>query len=314
MKSPTIYTWLERLLGAVFIIGAVLKAMDMNQFAVQIAAYRVLTDDDAIRIAAWATLLVETFIGVAFLASIRLRGIVHMATIAILTVFTGLIFYAWTYHGLTDCGCFGAWIKMTPPVSIAKNVVMIIMAAVAWVMAALTVVQSQDPLLTPAQRKGRAIAGVLSLCAVIAATAYGVAQSEPPPDAPDPKNVDADRPFAQFVLEADGVHYDLGVGNHIVPMLSATCEHCMATVPDLNNLMILLEGHTVVALMLGKTAEIEEFRLMTAPDFPTIRINDLEFVKHVDIPPRIHLVHDGVSVAHWDEHAPDLDTVLAYED
>ena len=122
----------EKVLGIVFVIAAAMKAWDLEAFAVQIRYYHVLRDPSALAFAAVGSVAWETLLGVAMIVGLRLRGWVFAAVVATLAVFTGLVVYAWIFHDLEDCGCFGSLAPMGPGATTAKNAVLFALAAVAW--------------------------------------------------------------------------------------------------------------------------------------------------------------------------------------
>jgi hypothetical protein len=289
----------EVILGGVFLVGALLKALDVNRFAVQITYYGVVARPDLVSLVALGTPGVETFLGMALLLRLRLRGMTFAAVLGLLAVFTGLIAYGWAFHGLKDCGCFGP-IEMSPEVSIAKNVLLGVLAAIGWSG------YWKNPL-KPANVKVFCVQGMACAVLACAVALYSLAHLE--------KVKESERPFAQFVFEVDGVPYDLGKGEYFVAMLSMTCEHCMASVPALNDLTNTPGFPPVVALCYEeKPGALEDFQAQTSPIFPLYSLGDrlrtfFSFVGQE--PPRFYLVRDGNPVAHWDETVPEVQDVLA---
>ena len=120
----------QTVLGLIFMLSAVLKAVDVTSFAEQIPYYGIIRADGAVRAAAWATLISEAALGVALCRRWRPK-LVLPATLALLLAFTVLILYAWAFRGLAECGCFGRFLPMTPGVSVIKNVLMMALAGMA---------------------------------------------------------------------------------------------------------------------------------------------------------------------------------------
>jgi hypothetical protein len=219
------------------------------------------------------------------------------AVLGLLAVFTGLIAYGWAFHGLKDCGCFGP-IEMSPEVSIGKNVLLGILAVIGWSG------YRKNPL-KPVNVKvfcAQGMACVLLACGMVL---YSFAQLE--------KVKEKERPFAQFIFEVDGIPYDLGKGEYFVAMLSMTCEHCMASVPALNDLTNTPGFPPIVALCYEeKPGSLEDFRAQTSPVFPLYSLGGRErtFRSFAQEPPRFYLVRDGDPVAYWDETVPEPQEVL----
>ncbi|MDQ1257465.1 MAG: hypothetical protein QG656_2070 [Candidatus Hydrogenedentes bacterium] len=295
----------EIALGAVFLAGAVLKALDINLVTVQIRAYGLFSDPTLLACAALGTLLIETGLGIALVSGLRLRGGTFAALVALLAVFTGLIAYGWIYNDLADCGCFGP-IEMSPRVSIAKNVILLLIAAVAWHGASK---HSARPW----------IKAFVATVAALALAGYAYAHLENVPIVPEnPVDDTQPGPFAEFVFDADGIHYDLGKGEFFIVMLNTTCEHCMASVESVNELSLAADFPQVVGICYEEEPGLlDTFRDMTAPIFPLYSLGDrirLFFSLVGEVPPRFILARDGEQIAYWDETAPTAEQVQQARD
>ncbi len=289
--------WTEIAVGVFFLVSAAAKAFDMDAFGVQISAYNVVKDAGLVRASAWFALAVEVILGTVLVAGTRMRGFAHLASAGMIAVYSGLIVYAWQFHGLKDCGCLGAWITMGPVESLIKNAALVAAIAFAW-QGTKASSATASPLFT--QRR-RAVAGVFALAVVIIAGVSGVLggdkSSRPMNGAP----TDGTKPYAQFVFEADGQSFDLGKGEHLVAFLNATCEHCKASVPGLNKLMEMPNLPSMMALMMGSEDELAEFQTETQPLFSAHLIPPLLFMEFIGtVPPRLSYIREGVGVRHWD--------------
>ncbi len=288
--------WIEIAIGLFFLVSAAAKAIDMDAFAVQISAYNVVKDADAVRASAWIALLAEMVLGGALMAGFRARGVPHLASGAMILVYSSLIAYAWGYHGLTDCGCLGAWITMSPAQSLAKNVVLLVALAFAWFggfRGAAPVALSR--------KMGIAAAAAAEIAIVGLAIGGLFTRGAVPNRFADTAPADGSRPFAQFVFEADGQHFDLGKGEFLVAFLNSTCEHCRASVPALNRLIETPGLPPMIALMMGDADEFADFQAQTSPLFSGHRIESLTFMEFIGtVPPRLSYIRDGVGVQHWD--------------
>ena len=309
-KVGLIARWIEVILGLTFILSAVVKAVDIAAFAVQVSYFGVVREPMLVRFAALSTVLVETAIAIALLVGWRLRGWTLRAVFAILVGFTGLILYAWAFRGLEDCGCFGSFVKMTPPMSILKNLVIMALVAVAWIGCRKTKLEA---VARAEQPRRVAVTKVLPATAcsllVLAALAYGNLRQG---NAATPGTIpslpyDRDRPFAQFQFEYEGFDWDLGVGQYFVALLSDTCEHCAAASEEMNEMLMVFPGMPpIIGLMLGDEETLQQYREQVDPQFPTILIDPLRFMQLLDdAPPRFFYVQDGKALRHWDEELPE---------
>jgi hypothetical protein len=204
--------------------------------------------------------------------------------------------YAWRFHGLEDCGCLGQWIEMGPVESLIKNAVLVALLGSSWFARGAPAVAPGDG----RRQLARSIAAG-SLGAVLALAAYDLVVTPPAAPATGPSALDPARPFAQFVFDADGERFDLGEGAYLVALLNATCDHCRASVPALNELFAADGMPEMVALMMGSERELEDFRATTSPLFVTHRVPPLKLMEFIGTaPPRLVYVVDGKPVRHWD--------------
>jgi len=321
----------------VFVAGAVPKVLDINRFSVQMSAYHVINDKALLPWFALATISCEMSLGVALLLGLRLRGITVLALELMLAVFTTLILYAWLVHGLEDCGCFPL-IKMTPPVSIAKNVALFLMGLVVWrflarrpeVVADSTAGSAESAALQSGEsghsviarpfrflmgsvsRRDAAARFVIAFAAAAGAVGYAAPRVEHIAQAVSPATGEgggeAGIDFGQFVFDTEMGAYDLGEGVHLVPILSMTCEECMGKVPELNKLMSQPDMPPMVALCYeDKEGDLINFQAQTQPLFPLHPLGNqplLYFNLRGTDPFRLNLVRDGRAVAHWDGKVP----------
>lgn len=305
----------EIIVGVTYLVAAVLKAWNFNGFLPQIHAYQIVESNASLLVVAFVALALETGLGVCLVLGTPWRRLVFGLSTAMLVFFTGVILYAWQVNGLEDCGCFGD-VKVTPPQAIGKNVVLIGLTALAW----------YGLVTHPAVRVGRAalrgaaalVLALASCLAVIPQLGFTTSKGggpEPPatagPDARTPG------PFAAYTVESEyGEVYELGEGEYLVALLSMTCDHCMESVPQLNEFMFDATLPPLVAICLEPEAgSMEEFRMLTQPQFPMLSLGDksLKFfplLESAASPPRLVFVRDGASVVSWDEEMPDYDSLM----
>ena len=322
----------EVALGALFLLAAVLKLQDANLFVFQIFQYKVFSDPTALGMVAVFTLFLEMVLGLAMLLGIRLRGLVSLTVLGMLLFFTVLIAIVWP----EDCGCFGK-VKMGPEVSIAKNLVM--MAAAALILYGGRTVHTIPSFFT-ARIAASLVAGLAAaayaypqvfqdstkttVAEAPAVTAPAPAVQPAPSAAPAPPGeapakqapapaaappTPAAAPYAGYVIESEyGETFDLSKGDYLVVSLAMTCEHCMASVPILNELTFDGTLPRLVCIALEQApGEKDQFVATTQPMFPihSLGNNFLEFSRLiVDSPPRLALVRNGVPVLSWEKELP----------
>jgi len=308
--------YLEIALGILFIVSAALKALDIYAFAVQVSAYNVVRDRMLVQVIAYAMIALEAALGAALLGGYRFKGLTHAATGALLVVFSGLIAYAWIFHGLADCGCFGAYIKMGPASSIAKNVVLLVVLAAAWWGTSRNALhtaptEGEAAELPAAKSASGHIMAAIGLAVVGGAYALSDAQQTRNVTPPTTSTTESQQEavqgrFANYVPELDGNQFPLATGEHLVAMLSASCEHCMEAVAVLNELVDFPDVPPVSALVMGNEEEINVFKATTGPMFAVQAIDTLEFMERIgSAPPRFYIIRDGAEVRHLDPQDPE---------
>jgi hypothetical protein len=192
---------------------------------------------------------------------------------------------------------------MSPGISIGKNAVLLLLCIVAWWGSYHRATKA-----TERYSRWTAVGIKLVFSMAVAAGVDGYAYS-------NMETIDENvpRPFAQFVFEANGLVYDLGKGTYLVPMMSMTCEHCMASVEAINDLTIEAGTPRIVALCYEENeGELETFCETTGAVFPLYSLEDRvrTFFDLAPIPPRFYLVRDGVVLRYWDEEPPAAAEIL----
>lgn len=298
---------IEILLGLVFLGGALLKSglmiegSNMDLFARQISGYGIFEARPMLESAALFALTIEMLLGAALLLALR-RSMLSLAVMQTLLLgFTGLILYGWIFHDLEDCGCLGA-IKMTPPVSIGKNIILMALGALAWVGFAR---QGEAARKWPTAAVPRTLVALL----VTAATVL-YAHNDLQQVAEALQKAQQAGPYTKYVFVTEEGSFDLGKGEHIVAVLNMDCEHCIAAVPDINDLAADPNLPEVVALCYEPTAgSMDTFRAFASPEFPMHSMGDNidEFMLLLEgVPPQISFVKDGQQIRFWEGRAPTI--------
>jgi hypothetical protein len=305
-KSWWIGLTAEKVLGLVFVIAAALKAFDLEAFAIQIRYYHILREPSALAMAAIGSVAWETLLGVAMLVGLRLRGWTFAAVAATLAGFTGLVIYAWIYHDLADCGCFGSLAPMGPAATTAKNVVLLALTVVAWLGLRSGHRHIEGTLWQHPYLKAVAVAASCVLVLLAGLFHAPFKETGNPDEANGEKG-----PSLVFTFEHEGQAYDTSEGDYFIAFFSDTCPECQAETPLLNGYIYVPEMPTVIAFLLVDSEEtLKMFRSLA--EFPAIEMEPGKWIQYIDeAPPRFYLVRDGREIAHWDNHLPPLETILA---
>ena len=122
-------------LGFVLFVAGLLKLMDPVGAGLQMEAYFQFFHLSFLaplsEVAAVVFALFETILGVAVITGIR-RGPVGRISLILLSFFTLLTFVIWIANPDMECGCFGEAIHMTHSQSLVKNLVLMVLWAIAF--------------------------------------------------------------------------------------------------------------------------------------------------------------------------------------
>ncbi|WP_242921261.1 BT_3928 family protein [Pontibacter liquoris] len=137
MKYISRFCWF--FVGVLFIFSGLIKINDPVGTAIKLDEYfEVFATDFAAFFLAFrpAALFLSIFLsaseivlGVALLLRWRLKRVL-VALLAMIVFFTFLTFYSAYFNKVTDCGCFGDAIKLTPWESFTKDLVLLVMIVV----------------------------------------------------------------------------------------------------------------------------------------------------------------------------------------
>lgn len=118
------------LVGVLFIISGLIKSNDTIGFGYKLEEYyQVFGIDFLASTAALQAMLiciVEVALGVFLLLGYRVKLTLWLL-LAMIVFFTFLTFYSAYYNKVTDCGCFGDAVKLTPWESFTKDVVLLVL-------------------------------------------------------------------------------------------------------------------------------------------------------------------------------------------
>ena len=122
-------TWISRMLvGALFIVSGLIKANDATGFAYKLEEYFTVfgtpwMNDYALFLASFICIL-EIVLGVAVIFGSKMVKVSWLLMLMIV-FFTFLTFYSAWFNKVTDCGCFGDALKLTPWQSFWKDIILL---------------------------------------------------------------------------------------------------------------------------------------------------------------------------------------------
>ena len=134
MSNPAkIFTWAIRvLLGILFILSGFVKAEDILGFSYKLNEYWRVFGTDFMEptslFLAWFISVFEMALGVAMIVGYRMK-LTAWPLVLMMVFFTFLTGYSAVTGSVTDCGCFGDAIKLTPCESFIKDLILMVLVA-----------------------------------------------------------------------------------------------------------------------------------------------------------------------------------------
>ncbi len=126
-------------IGGLFIFSGLIKVNDPVGTAIKLKEYFEVFSADISSIfeifmpyalpIAVVLVVLEVVLGVALIVGFRTKTVLK-ALLAMIVFFTFLTFYSAYFNKVTDCGCFGDAIKLTPWESFTKDVVLLVLILV----------------------------------------------------------------------------------------------------------------------------------------------------------------------------------------
>ena len=135
--NKNLFFWILRLLvGGLFVFSGLIKVNDpvgtaikleeyFDVFSKDIAPFFYLLKPYALPLAVFLVVF-EVVLGIMLLVGVRLKETVW-ALASMILFFTFLTFYSAYFNKVTDCGCFGDAIKLTPWESFYKDIILLVL-------------------------------------------------------------------------------------------------------------------------------------------------------------------------------------------
>ena len=156
---------LRWLLGGIFIFSGLIKLNDPVGTSIKLNEYfGVFAADGLSFFASWTAyalflsfvlIILEIVLGIALLIEYRL-WLVYRLTIGLVLFFSFLTFYSAYFDKVTDCGCFGDAIKLTPWQSFSKDIFLLVALCVGtWLLSKESLAKDAEEVQIDGRRVGR---------------------------------------------------------------------------------------------------------------------------------------------------------------
>lgn len=274
----------EILIAVVFLVAAILKALDPVVFIEQITAYDILPG--LAPIAAWSLIIVECVLAGALIVNLLPR-IIPFLTMGLLLFFIGVTLYGMSIGLGEDCGCFGNLYHRGPEMVIIEDAIMLV--GLVFVVVVLWKRQTERNGLRYAVTAavGLASAGVIALSPFI----------------PADNIVTQLHPGSSFTTwPVDGLYgKDLNSGTHVVFLFTVAAEDIGSQVGRMNAVAREIEGTSAVGLIIDGTEHLTTLMFEYAAAFPVAALEPRFARPLYRMLPRTFILHNGSVTDTWSE-------------
>ncbi len=287
------YLWLvlRIFLGAFFVFSALSKLYPIEPFEYTLIEHGLVGWGLAPYFARFIIVL-EAFLGIALISGFRLRSFSLPVTAAMLLAFTVYLVLLFVREGNeASCGCFGAYLELSPLASIGKNILLILVTAGLFFF-------SKTPFL--AFRK----VWIALLLFVATGTTIFVLNM---PDAYflrnyNPKYETGTIDFNMLPHRfSDGTDAKLNEGKKLLCFFSVTCPHCKVLARKLSVFRKVNPLFPGYVFFYGDSSQVKTFSAETDFSMPYVFHNSPDFMRVIGGKvPAVFLVEDGKILHRYD--------------
>ena len=286
--------------GGILLAAAVVKGADLQQFARQIRQYGILPEVTGLAYGvAWFMMVVEAVIGAGLLVNWRPK-LMLAAFGTLMLLFIGVLSWAIVQGNVSDCGCFGPAAQRTPAEALVEDIILLLGVAVAWWL-------KPDKIYFKSRVK---TGGVAAVCVLAMVFPLGVDQMGPDSS----PALEGKQSPAGMVLESTlGERVDLASGTFLLSLMSTTCNHCMESVPILNEIVAEAEeAITILGVTANDQSEVDRFIEDNFAFYPVLAIDTQQLASLMsdDPLPQYLLIRDGRILSRWQGEVPELATLM----
>ncbi|HYV94441.1 MAG TPA: MauE/DoxX family redox-associated membrane protein [Chitinophagales bacterium] len=254
MKKYLIFS-IRILLGGTFLLSACLKLFPIEPFELNFID---------LGIANWITapfiarLLIGTefFLGVLLLFGLALKKFTLPATFILVALFsTYILFQLFTSGNKGDCGCFGTYLQMTPLQSLIKNVILVSLAVLLYLISEVKRIRFQNALIIFFAVAALSLPLLLNPIDLMAGKVR------------QPEEINFPLPITLITGESTkNDTIDLMKGKHIISFISLTCPHCKVAAFKMH---VMKKRHPEIPfyfILNGKENKLQDFYDATKAD------------------------------------------------
>lgn len=261
----------------------------------------------------------EIVLGLALLLKYR-KKLTTTLLLVLIVFFTFLTFYSAYFNKVTDCGCFGDAIKLTPWESFTKDIILLVLIVV------LFINRKKNEVLTGLKARSIALGGSVVFCLVICYMAithlpfidfraYKVGTHIPSEMLPPEDNPSEIPKITNFVVwsDTDDQTNNILTGRKLLVIVHEAEKANMAAFADIIRELPLLEGSVeVIAITASSREQFEALRHEIQLAIPYYYSDKTLLKTMIRSNPGLVLMENGQILSKWHYNdIPDADAILS---
>ena len=265
---------LRLVVGVVFFLSGLLKAIDTAAFANLISEYGIMR----LGVVAPLIIMVELMLGLLLIFNIRPRKVSALTAAFILFV-SAVYLYGVLARGITDCGCFGPlkWLNSRPWITFTRNGVLLAMLV--------------PSLLKPQQDSELTISTVVYMACLSVVLTFMCGFSFRTADCLQKSF----RPFKPYPVEQSGLTEHITFSpdsTYFVFAFSYGCPYCLNSVANVCQYVPMGAVDRVIGLAVADSVGRERFDRLFDVNFEIQEISELEMYQLVNSLPTSYIVRN----------------------
>jgi hypothetical protein len=272
--------------GLVFLFAGFIKSIDFSTFLSDLASYKIFKT--RLRPVAMIITGLEWALGSSLLLFIWPRVLLPV-TVFILIILASITLWAGSRRSLTDCGCYGGLILLSPKQSAFLDIIFAGLLIGAWFN--LVNNETAQTFL------------VAKLCLIILLSLVGSGLCL----------FSRKKPLLDFKRLKKGKHWksswlpdnDFSKGEHFIVFMSKRCPYCKRWVPLMNVMNAQGDFPEVSGILSLSSEDLKEFKTEHYIRFPLVIMSKILFSRMTNAHPTAILTRDGVIEEVWKGKIPE---------
>ena len=255
LKITSITRFLSIILGIIYIASGLSKAMNIDGFV------NLLLNYGSSWFGYFAPLITgfEVFLGFGLILGAYQKQLARVS-FGFLIILTILFGWAYFFRGIHDCGCFGDILKLSPIVTVSKNIVMLTISWVIW---------------NKSTKDNKMIFLLISLLFGIIITSINGFEVK--------SRLNSDMNLYSLDLKKSFLNSYLKGGNQVILIFNPLCKPCRSESLKLNG----VENVTAIYADIFNENHIREYKSIVKPTFPAYKADKDSINKHFFVYPTI---------------------------